>query len=345
MIKLPKSEVTFVEDRPHNIHKYYKGFTELFGVTTLLNEMLFADKYNGISPEVLANAANRGTAIHEAVQAYEMGVDFHLAEDLESYYDEAVKAAQAWVVYRKGTGKKFASYVTAYSEYLVSNEVDLATKIDLTLYDDGWALGDIKTTLKLDMDFLSWQLSIEAYLFERQTGQKVKMLFAMWYDRKNNKWVWKEVKRISDEKIEELIQAWRDKREGLTEVEQLPIEKGVEVPAPMVDLGKMIADHEREMKKLKAESDEFKARLVGMMKDSGVYSVKLNGCTITLVTPSEKKTLNEDKCLAVIPEIANEDVYKKVFDESKCLAAHPELAEMDVFNTTKSADYVKITLK
>ena len=345
MKELPISKVNFVEDRNLGIHKYYLGFSELYGVTTLLSEMLFTDKYDGISRDVLMNAAKRGTAIHEAVQAYEMGVDFDITEDLESYYDEAVKAAQAWAAYRKGAGKKYSPYITAYSEYLVSNEQDLATKIDLTLFNEGWALGDIKTTIKLDMDYLSWQLSLEAYLFERQTGQKVKILFAMWYDRKNNKWVWKEVKRISDEKIEELIQAWRNKREGLTEVEQMPIEKGAEVPAPIMDLGKMIADHEREMKRLKAESDDFKARLVKMMVDSGVYSVKLNGCTLTLVSPSPKKTLNEEKCLAVMPQIAKEDVYTRKLDEEKCLAAHPELANMDIFDISKSSDYVKITLK
>ena len=120
--ELPQSKVRFIEDRANGRHEYWLGFETLCGVTTLLNETLFSKKYEGIDKDVLDNAANRGTAIHEAVQAYEMGEEYVISSDLKKHEADAKKAAKAWVAYRSGMGKIYSEYLTAYSEYLVSNE-------------------------------------------------------------------------------------------------------------------------------------------------------------------------------------------------------------------------------
>ena len=306
---LPQSKVEFIENRADDMHIYMLGFKELSGVTALLNEMLFKDKYNGISKEVLNNAANRGTAIHEAVQSYELGQPFSISDDLEEHESIAKKAVKSWVTFRSHEGIKYSALVTTHSEYLVSNEEDLATKIDLTMYDEGWTIGDIKTTSKLDMDFLSWQLSIEAYLFERQTGQKVKKLLAMWYDRKANRWQWYEVERKSDEEIENLINAWRDKKNGVEVFEFKEEEK--ELPAPIVQLGKLLAEKEQQINTLKTESEMFRTRLLEEMKKYGIMQIKTDDCTISYVAPSTKQTFNKDVALATYPDLAEvESIYK-----------------------------------
>ena len=62
--QLYESPVQFIEDRPNNIHEYWLGFGTLQGVTTILKNVIFYDKYSDIDPAVLRRAADRGTAIH-----------------------------------------------------------------------------------------------------------------------------------------------------------------------------------------------------------------------------------------------------------------------------------------
>ena len=306
---LPLPNVEFIENRKEDLHTYVLGLKELSGVTALLNEMLFKDKYSGISKGVLDNAADRGTAIHEAVQAYELGLPFSIPEDLAEHESIAKKAVKAWVTFRSNEGKKYSTLITTHSEYLVSNEEDLATKIDLVQYDDGWAIGDIKTTSKLDKDYLSWQLSVEAYFFELQTGQKVKRLFAMWYDRKSNRWQWFEVERKSNEEIENLINAWRNKKKGIEVPEIVQAEK--EVPEPLIELGQQLSDKILQLEALKTESEMFRTRLLAEMKKYGIMQIKTDKCTISYVAPSTKQTFNKDLALEKYPDLAKlEGIYK-----------------------------------
>ena len=82
-ITLTESPVQFIENRQEGLHKYVLDLEELTGVTTILGQVMFRDKYTGIDDAVLRNAADRGTAIHAAVQANMMGVDYELDPDLQ----------------------------------------------------------------------------------------------------------------------------------------------------------------------------------------------------------------------------------------------------------------------
>lgn len=78
------------------------------------------------------------------------------------------------------------------SEYLVSDNTNFATQIDKVYKknETTYHLGDIKTTYKLDTEYLSWQLSICAYLFEIQNeGCKVDRIFGIWL-RGDKKRLW-----------------------------------------------------------------------------------------------------------------------------------------------------------
>ncbi len=158
-IQLVQSSVVFNEvDHTYN---YLGSF--LSGVTSLLHRTLFADKYNGISKEVLAKAADYGHNIHEQIELVDtLGVESH------------TPAVQAYLQMKTDLG-----LTTLANEYLVSDEIYIASSIDI-IFDD-LTLADIKTTSRLDMEYLSWQLSMYAYLFERQNpGLKVPRLLAIW---------------------------------------------------------------------------------------------------------------------------------------------------------------------
>lgn len=158
-IELNKSAVIFNEvDHTYN---YLGSF--LSGVTSLLHRTLFADKYNGISQDVLAKAAAYGHNIHEQIELVDtLGVESETP---------AVKAYMQM--------KADLNLTTLANEYLVSDEQYIASSIDI-VFDD-LTLADIKTTSRLDMEYLSWQLSMYAYLFEMQNpGLKVPRLLAIW---------------------------------------------------------------------------------------------------------------------------------------------------------------------
>ena len=61
----------------------------------------------------------------------------------------------------------------------MSDDEYIASSIDILF--DGYDLCDVKTSAQLDVNYVSWQLSIYAYLFERQNPTlKAGRLLALW---------------------------------------------------------------------------------------------------------------------------------------------------------------------
>lgn len=305
MSTLPISPVRFIEDRTAGIHKYYKGFTELHGVTEILKEVIFYDKYQGIDSETLKNAANRGTAIHEIVQDYLMGKEHPLVFE---FAEDAEKALKSWKRFAEGTGL-FDLYKPDSVEYLVSDEKEIASKIDVVFKNEGYVLADIKTTSRFDEEYLSWQLSVYADLFRMQTGQRIECLLALWYDRTNDSWMAKEVKDKGHEEIVKLIEDWHN-----------GVKRVVDTPAPILEVSKFYRDIELQIANLESQRNDFRTRLMEMMKEYGVKSVKLDGFSATYKEPTERKT----------------------FDTKKFQAAHPELDLSDFYKTSKVAESIMV---
>ena len=162
MKKLDLVESRVVFDNEH--HTYTLDGRELSGVTPIV-KWLFPDTYKGIPQSVLDKAAEYGTLIHSKCELYDnMGI-------LPSDDDEC---RQVVVEYARLT----KDYQVAKSEYLVSDEQDIASSIDKVFGDD--SLGDIKTTSKVHMVNVQVQLSIYAWLYEMQTGRKANKLYLIW---------------------------------------------------------------------------------------------------------------------------------------------------------------------
>ena len=139
----------------------------LSGVTALLKRQLFADKYSGISEATLEKASERGNLIHRQIEMYEsLGVGEAATPELEAY----IKL------------KEENGFKTVATELLVSDEENVASSIDIVFEKILRVfLVDVKTTSSLDMEYLSWQLSIYKYLFLlKNPTAKVRGLFAIW---------------------------------------------------------------------------------------------------------------------------------------------------------------------
>lgn len=153
---LPESAVVFEPEG----HTYSLDGRLLSGVTAIIG-WLFPDTYNGIPDDVLAKAADYGSLIHSKCElADNMGI---ATDPIVQEYQRIVKAAGLQV---------------AASEYLVSDNENVASSIDKVFMDD--SLGDIKTTSKVHEVNVTLQLSIYAYLYELQTGRKANKLYLIW---------------------------------------------------------------------------------------------------------------------------------------------------------------------
>ena len=152
---LNKSSVSFDE----NSHTYHLDGVALSGITGMIKKHLFPDKYKDVPEETLNNAKDRGSVIHKLCELVD---DLGIKDDREEVKN-----------YIKLKEKYSMEYVC--SEYLVSDNKHFATCIDKVFKsDNGYDLVDIKTTYTLDKEYLSWQLSINAFFFELQNpGVKV----------------------------------------------------------------------------------------------------------------------------------------------------------------------------
>ena len=164
-IDLVKSPVIFDEET----HTYtMPDGAQLMGITGMLKRQLFPDKYSDIPLAVMEKARERGHRIHKDIE-YADSTGFS-PETFEGLSYEQLREE--------------AGYDCIANEYTVSDEAVYASNIDCVWKrkeDDSIALVDIKTTYNLDEEYVSWQLSIYAYLFELQNPNlKVSDLYACW---------------------------------------------------------------------------------------------------------------------------------------------------------------------
>lgn len=181
---LATSPVIFLPEE----HRYFnpENGRYLSGITSLLSRQLFPDKYDGIPQATLNAAAAKGSAIHE----------------------ECADLATFGVAGTYPETEAFARLLTREciepleAEYTVSDGEHYASKIDFL--DRSLNLYDIKTTSTLDTEYVSWQLSIYAHLFEMQNpGLQVGRLAAIHLRGKRAKLV--RVARKSAEAISRLL--------------------------------------------------------------------------------------------------------------------------------------------
>lgn len=307
------SPVRFIDEESR--HEYWYMFDQLRGVTGMLNDV-FGNKYPD-TPAV-REAARRGTATHIGIQTYEQtGKNSGSVLADTPYFDYAADTFRnvlAWVERRVD----IENLRTIETEYLVSNCTDLASKIDIVLQDRtdySFTLADIKTSKELDTERYLWQLSIYAYLFEKQTGYAVNKRVLIIHVREGRcELVWLDRKTTAE--VEQLIEDWRA---GINRTAQ------PQVPAELVSLGNVYADLERKAKAAAAERDEFRSRMLDAMREAGVQQVKTDDFTCTYIAPAERET----------------------YDTKKLVAEHPELADLfgEYLTRTKVRESVRITIK
>lgn len=149
-MKLNDSGVMF--DAKH--HTYSINGKALVGITQRIKDRLFPDEYDNVPDKVLARAAARGSRIHMYIEMYEQfGLSTEACEELSNY------------IKLKSNTELMANHVR--SEYVVTDFEKYASPIDIVFEADGNAiLADIKTTYSLNIEYVTWQLSVYKFFFE-----------------------------------------------------------------------------------------------------------------------------------------------------------------------------------
>lgn len=258
---LIKSSVLF--DKDTHTYTTPEGVC-LQGITGIIERQLFPDKYSGVPEFVMKRAAERGSFVHEVCELVDdLGIE-HESEEARNY--QKIKE----------------SYGLQYeaSEYLVSDNEHFASCIDKVYResDSEFSLGDIKTTYKLDKEYVRWQLSVYACLFEKQNpGCKAVRLFAIWLRGSVAELV--EVERIPDGIILELLSA---------EIEGRKFINPYAVPSVKTDMPLKYREMEQSIIEISEQEKYWKEQkkilMDGIMKEmvkAGAYSWKGESISFT----------------------------------------------------------------
>lgn len=261
-VELKKSAVVF--DRAS--HTYMKDGQELHGVTPIVH-WLFPETYAGIPQFVMDAAADYGHMIHSACQMSDVvGIAEH--ESVVAYQDL----------------KKACGLTTIANEFLVSDEVAVASSIDVVCEEqgvEGDALIDIKTTSKVHTNHLAVQLSIYAWLYEWQTGRKVGNLYCCWLPKKRyGETAMIKIERIPSDVCQFIVkqyfggvtnEACREKLDALGVHGDSALAKVTqEIPAEYSDVVDEVISIETELKTLKEREKTLKDGLLALMRENGV---------------------------------------------------------------------------
>ena len=270
-INLTNSGIVFNEDA----HTYHLGEKQLQGVTGILECRLFPDKYADIDEEILEKARIRGTNIHRYCKIYDdLGIVTFGCEEVAHYANM----------------REALHLVPIAREYIVTDGEHYASKIDAIYQgtDGGVVLNDLKTTYHLDKEYISWQLSIYAWMFERMNpGVKIEGLTATWLHGDTAEYVGIERKDVS--LVEALLKA---------DLNDEPFDYYPnigDVPEYIARTVDELRELDAMMKAMKKRQDVLKADILVKMGDAHAATIKTDVATFSRVAASSKYVFDVDK--------------------------------------------------
>ena len=262
-------------------HTYHLNGKKLQGITGTLIPHAIGKKYADVPDSILIPAMEKGKRVHGEIEMYLQG--FEPSEPTDEF-----RAFKKWQYLTK---IKFVK-----SEFIVSDNENFATPIDAI--DEEKNLYDWKTTHVLDLESLSWQLSICAYFNELQ-GNKVNKLYAL-HLRGTNEPNLVEIERKPNSEVQRLIECYLNDEPYINSLAL----NNEEALAKIYELEKMLVEIESEAKRYKAMKEQMTEFLTKQMEQSGVKTFETEKLKVTRVLPSETVTFDAKALLADMPELA-----------------------------------------
>lgn len=287
-MNLKRSNVVFNEEE----HTYHLGDLRLDGITGRLGKSIFFhDKYKGIPSHILKNKAAFGSMVHKQIEMLDTGQPYIPMKEVFSY----IKVKEEY-------GIKVLS-----SEFLISDNELYATMIDMI--DENLDLYDHKTTVKLDGEYLSWQLSICAYLFEKQTGIKARDYYVTHFSKDGtcNRIA---VKKKTEQEVYDML--YTDKYMQASQVPKLETDISTDVAMYGIEsaeietiekIEKEIIMYEIASKEAKKKRDDLLLGIREKFELYGISKLELGKLTITKVDDYVRSGVDTDKLFEEHPEL------------------------------------------
>jgi len=327
MMRFKESDVVFDEAT----HTYTRDGQQLSGITSLIHSVLRLGVYPGASDyakEVaIPQAGYYGSCVHDAIRTYnELGVD-------ATSYDASV-AANGTELPAQDVSADLECYKRLIpagmrvmaSEFTVSYG-SFASQIDGIWCNDKAEihLVDYKTN-NLDsypggeaglMEYLSWQLSCYAVMFELQTGLKVNGLYGM-HLRHGDGQLW-EIERKSDEQVLKLLDTMIlpnpdydptdiDSLRFIYINDEMQVAETTEVVATAEDLDvqQTFLDAFVEIMQAEQKAKELKDSLRKLMEENGVTKFECEQFTASIGKPSTREDFDKAAFKKSNPELYKE---------------------------------------
>lgn len=192
----------------HTIEYYDNGHLylidgEIVSSVTQILKTRFGGKYDGIDPAVLKRAADKGTAVHDAIERYcktgDAGENLH---ELRNF-----------VFLQKRYGFEVLENETPVMLFGEDGEPLAVGRCDLVLRQDGMVGGaDIKRTATLDREYLACQLNLYRIAYRQTYGTEWQFLRGIHLRDDIRKYV---SIPIDENKAWTIINEWRRQRDGL----------------------------------------------------------------------------------------------------------------------------------
>lgn len=344
-MQFKKSPVVFDEAS----HTYYLGEKRLLGITGLIHSILglgvYPEANEYVKEYAIPRAGSRGTAVHHAIQTYdELGVrqttqivpTRYGSKEVDETWDVSAEL-DAYIRHLDG-------FEPLANELTVSDNIRYASQIDnVWLYKKtrGIWLADTKTNnlrlyplcgyFKPDYfgtsedalrEYLSWQLSVYAELFEAENpGVKVEGLCANWLRPDDDAfWV---IDRKPAALVRELLSTeyvigdngpiyYHHDLSVFGIQSDLPMpapdDKPVIAPQEVIDYIARLLDTERETK---ARLDEAKKTIREAMEKNGIKSWDSGSFKATIAVDSERATFDAARFKADHPELYKQYTIRK----------------------------------
>lgn len=272
MMELKESGVVFNQEA----HTYHLGDKQLYGITGLLSEKLFPNKYANVNEEVLKRAAEYGTSVHQQCELIDSLGIVPSSEEGANY-----------ISIRDESG-----LVHEASEYIVTDKKHYASAIDKVYRsgEDSFILADIKTTYEPDKEYLRWQLSIYAYLFEKQNkGAKVDKLYCVWLRHEKKELI--PIDRISDANVKQLLDSGVSGEEYVT------------LPEQYRQIEKSISDVILQYRYWEAQKKDIQKKIFDAMSECGMHKWTGSSISCSLRDGAVKQKFDEKRFKEEHPDI------------------------------------------
>jgi len=258
-------------------HTYIKGHKALISVTQLLAKHNLAPNYDKVDEELLKQASERGTLIHEEISHYLLFGEKGTTKELQQFI------------------KKNKGNTSLGSEMIVYNDLVAGTYDYLYQNSKGEIVRvDFKTTSTKHIDSVSWQLSLYDYLDTEYKADR----FELWhFSDKGLKII--PIDKKDTQEIERLLTC---EKLGLPYYPKELVLSQNEL-AKISELNNIIVNAKTTIKKAETTLNELKQAIIKAMEENKIYSFKNDEMVISYVAPHERTIIDSDRLQKELPQV------------------------------------------